>query len=323
MNSSPSRRNFCNLLLTASAAPIAFAQDAPYPSRPIRIIIGAPAGGSADLLARLLGERLTRAWGQPVVVDSRPGANQAIGIVAVGKAAPDGYTLFLGSTAYTTNLALRDDANYGPNDHVPISYVAAAPHVIVAPSNLKVDTLQQFLALARAQRGKFTFGSSGVGSVPHYNGELLNVHAKTNLIHVPYKGDTAMVSDLITGEITLGFLGLGAVASLAKAGRVKIIGVTGDRRMTALPAVPTAAEAGFPLIAGYLGVLGTAGTPSSVVEKLSTELAKIAKMPDVAQKIEEWGFSAVGGTSEEFKTHLAQEFLRWKAAAAATGIKLG
>lgn len=322
MNASPSRRDVCRFLLAASAAPLAAAQEAAYPSRPIRIIIGAPAGGSGDQMARLVGERLTRSWGQPVIVESKPGANQAIGIAAVGKAPPDGYTLFVGSTAYTLNLALRNDAGYGPNDHVPLCYLADAPLTMIVPPNSPANTLEQFVAMARAQPGKFTYGSSGIGSAPHFNGEILNLHGKTKLTHVPYKGEAPALTDVMSGEISTAWCSLVTALPLAKAGKIKIISIAGNKRLAALPNVASAAEAGYPLMAGYFGVLGTAGTPQPIVQKLSNELEKIVKTPEVSQKITDWGFAPVGGGSEEFKAHLAQEFTRWKAASAATGITL-
>jgi len=322
VNPFPSRRDVCHFLLAAGAAPLAFAQDAAYPSRPIRIIIGAPAGGAGDQMARMMGDEMTRAWGQPSIVESKPGANQAIGMSAVAKAAPDGYTLFAGSTAYTLNLALRKDAGYGSNDLIPVCHLANTPVVMVVPAHLKVETMEQFVALARSQQGKLGFGSTGVGSAPHFNGAMLNLQAGTNLIHVPYKGESALLTDLIAGELSTAWITFGTALPLLKAGKLKVISVSGDTRLPAMPSLPTSTEAGYPLLSGYFGFWTTAGTPPAVVEKLSREMARFTKSTEVSRRLVEFGFAPVGGTSEQFKGFLAEEFKRWKAASVATGITL-
>lgn len=273
-------------------------------------------------MARMMGEEMTRAWGQPYIVESKPGANQAIGMTAVAKAAPDGYTLFAGSTAYTLNLALRKDAGYGPDDLVPICHLANTPVVMVVPAQLKVETMEQFVELARTQQGKLSFGSTGVGSAPHFNGAMLNLQAGTKLIHVPYKGESALLTDLMAGELSTAWITFGTALPLVKAGRIKVLSVSGDTRLPAMVSVPTSTEAGYPLLSGYFGFWATAGTPPAVVEKLSKGMASFTRSPDVSRRLIEFGFAPVGGTSEEFKTFLAQEFKRWKAASVATGITL-
>lgn len=315
-----SRRSFViGSLLAAGGAPL-LAQDAgKYPSRPLTIIIGAAPGGAADNVARTLGQRLTQALGQPHIVESKPGANQAIAMQAVAKAPPDGYTMFLGSTAYTLNL-LRKDPPYRANDLKPLLHIGGSPAVMSVPVGLKVNTLEQFLQHARANPGKISYGTSGAGSGPHFAAEMLNVQAKLNMTHVPYRGEAAQLADLVSGEITAGFGSVGAMLPLVKAGRLRMIAVTGNTRLTAVPQVPTFDELGYQLPSGYFGIWLPAGTPAPIMKKLGDELVRIMHVPEVRQRIDELGVTPVGAGPDEFGKFLENEFRRWSAAAEATKI---
>jgi len=310
-------------IIGATSTPSAWAQPAShYPSRPVKMITGGSAGGTSDLLGRVVGERFAKAWGQPCVSEARPGANQAIAIKAVATDVPDGHSLFLGTTAYTLNLALRKDAIYGPNDLVPLSHLATAPTVLTVPASLGVDTLDQFLKLIRAEPGKFSYGSTGTGSAPHVNGEMLSLSTKSRLIHVPYKGESALITDLVAGTLAAAYGSAQIMGPLAKAGKLKLLAVTGDKRLPALPDVPSSAELGHPMLTGYWGLWTMAGTPTATVRKIADETRRVIAIPEVSQQIIGMGFLPIGSGPEEFAAFLELEFKRWKAAADATNISL-
>ena len=304
-------------IMGAAGSPVTWAQSASsYPNRPVKMITGGTVGGTSDLLGRLIGDRLGKAWGQPCVSEARPGANQAIAIKAVATAPPDGLSLLLATTAYTLNLALRPDVTYGPHDLAPISHVASAPTILVVPASLGVDTFDQFLKLVRASpSGKFSYGSTGVGSAPHFNGELLNLNEKINLVHVPYKGESALVTDLVAGTLAAAWGTAQLMGPLAIAGKIKMLAVTGDKRLPTLPEVPHSVEIGHPMLTGYWGLWTTAGTPAAIVRKIAEETRRAIAVPEVAQQMIAMGFIPVGSGPEEFSTYLDAEFKRWKTVA--------
>lgn len=322
----PNRRQalaYIASIIGAAGTPSSWAQSAPqYPVRPVKMITGGSVGGTSDLMGRVIGERFAKAWGQPCVSEARPGANQSIAIKAVATDAPDGHALFLGTTAYTLNLALRKDAIYGPRDLIPLSHLATAPTVLAVSANLGVETLDQFLKLIRAEPGKYSYGSTGTGSAPHVNGEMLSLSTKSRLIHVPYKGESALVTDLVAGTIAAAYGTAQLMGPLAKAGKLKLLTVTGDKRLPALPDVPHSVELGQPMLTGYWGLWTTAGTPAATVRKIADETRRVIAIPEVAQQIVGMGFIPIGSGSEEFSTFLDAEFKRWKSAADATNISL-
>lgn len=323
----PTRRQALAALASmtgAASAPAVWAQSAArYPSRAVKMITGGSVGGTSDLMGRLIGERLAKAWGQPCVSEARPGANQAIAMKAVASAAPDGHALLVATTAYTLNLALRPDPGFRESELAPISHLATAPTVLVVSSSLGVETMEQFLKLVHASpSGKFSYGSTGIGSAPNFNGELLNLNQKFNIVHVPYKGESALVTDLIAGTLSATWGTAQLMGPLAKAGKVKILAVTGDKRLPALPDVPTSVEVGHPMLTGYWGMWTTGGTPAPIVRKIVDETRRTIAMPDVAQQIISMGFLPIGSGPEEFSSFLDAEFKRWKSVADAAKITL-
>lgn len=297
------------------------AQSAPgFPGRPIRMVSGGVVGGSSDVLGRTIGEHMFRASGQPFVMDAKPGANQALAIKEVARASPDGHTLLIATTGFTLNL-LRSPAPYKSEELAPVAHLAYLPTVLAVSSTLGVETLDQFLAVVRASPGKYSYGTPGVASAPHVNAELLSVRERLKLVHIPYKGEAALVTDLVSGDIAATWATLAILTPLAKAGKVKLIAVTGDARLPAAPGIPTSTELGHPMLTGYFGLWTTGGTPVSVIRQLSEEVMRIVRIPAVAQSITQMGAVPVGAGSDAFSALLQSELRRWKDAAAATGIQ--
>jgi tripartite-type tricarboxylate transporter receptor subunit TctC len=298
---------------------------AQYPVKPVRIIVPYPPGGTTDILARLVATRLTDKLGQTFIVENRPGAAGAIGSQAVAKAAPDGYTLVMGTiSSHGINAALYKALPYDPvKDFAPVTNVASTPNVIAVNPDLPVKTLGELLKLAKEKPGKLNFGSTSQGGSPHMSAELLKMMTGTDLVHVPYKGAGPMLADLIGGQVQIGFDNLPSSMSHIRSGKVRAIAVTTPARWPGAPEIPTVAESGVAgyEVSGWFGLLAPAGTPKAVVDALYTALSEILKQPDVQKQMLELGAAPIGNTPDAFGRQIAGEVEKWKKVVAATGVK--
>jgi tripartite-type tricarboxylate transporter receptor subunit TctC len=308
-----------------AAATLACAQEgAKFPSGPIRFVIPTPPGGGNDIVARLIGDKLSAAWGQPVIVESKPGASGLIAAAAVAKAPADGYTLLLTHAALTTSVALRPNPPVRMNELTAVSQIVVTPIAFTVSANTGAKNLSEFVAAAKANPKKFSFGSYGTGTSAHLLGEMLNRRAGIDLLHVPYKGEAPAISDLLGGQVTAVFGSAGTVAPHAKAGKVRIVAFASPRRVASFPDVPTFTEAGYAELnlPGWIGVLAPAATPKPIVTRLAREIARITHLPDVAPKLIEVGYEPTGTDEQAFSDLLGQEVKKWAAVGKELNISL-
>lgn len=308
------------IILTAAAS----AQT--FPTKPVRIVAPFAAGSTIDILGRLISPRLTEALGQPVIVEDRPGAGGMIGLDFVAKAPPDGHTLGIGALGpLAMNPALYPKTPFDPvQDFAAVSLLATGPVVIVVHPSIPARTLKELVELAKKRPGQLNFGSPGVGSSPHLTGELFKLITKTDIVHVPYKGNAEAITDLIGGQLSVVFTGVPPVVPLAKAGKVRLLATTGKQRLASLPEVPTIREAGVDgadvLI--WYGVVAPAATPRDTVARLNREIVKIMGLPDVREKFAQQGVDPASSTPEEFAQLIRDEVARWGKVIRGAGIKL-
>ncbi len=316
-------------LVTVAAlvlAPVAGAQAPAYPAKPIRLVVPFPPGGATDILARAVAQKLTEAWGQQVLVDNRPGAGGNIGSELVAKAAPDGYTLEMGTVGtHAINASLYAKMPYDHvKDFVPVILVAGVPNVLVVHPSVPVNTVAELIAYAKANPGKLNFASSGSGTSIHLSGELFKVMAGVQMTHVPYKGSAPAMQDLLGGQVQLMFDNLPPSLPQIKAGKLRALAVTSATRAPALPDTPTVAEAGLPGFeaSSWFGILAPAGTPPAIVAKLNAEIARWLATPEAKEKMLALGANAVGGTPEDFARHIAAETAKWAKVVRDSGAKV-
>lgn len=306
-------------LLALACTTLATAQDsaANYPARSVKIIVGYAAGGPTDLVARSVAQKLQNSLGQPFVVENRPGAGSNLASEAVAAAAPDGYTLLMAAAPITMNAftfkGLKFDVQ---KSYEPISLVMSAPSILAVHSSVPAKTLTELIALAKAQPGKLTYGSSGAGGSQHVAGELFKQRAGVDLIHVPYKGAAGAMADLMAGHISMAFMTSLSALPHMKDGRIRPIAVASTSRLPQLPDVPTFIESG---LTGYesdswSGLLAPAKTPPEIVAKLQREVAKALAAPDLREKLTTQGALVVGNTPAEFKAYIQQEVTYWSRA---------
>ena len=323
-----------SLVLCAGLLPLAFfasgvkAQEKPiadsYPSKPIRFIVPYAPGGPTDVLARILSQKFTERWGQPVIVENRSGANGAIGAELVAKSAADGYVLFLGNTSILTiNPVIYKRLPYDAERHFqPVNLTVAAPLLLTVHPSTGVKTVRDMIALAKAPGSALTYASSGSGGVAHMSGELMKVLARIDLIHVPYKGAGPAATDLIAGQVAMTFTSTVSVMQYVKAGRLRGIAVTTPKRALTLPDIPAIAETvpGYDVSPWY-GVLVPAGTPMPIVNKLHAEIARVVSAPDIAQRFAADGGTVVSHGPDEFAKIILAERAKWARVVQASGIK--
>lgn len=308
----------------ALAATAASAQDAAnYPNRPLRLIVPFAPGGGLDISARLIGHKLTEKWGHNVVVDSRPGAATIVGTEIAAKAVPDGHTALMITTTFAINPGLYARLPYDPGkDFTPVTQLNSQPNVVVVAPNFAGKSVKDLIAAAKAKPGELTFASPGAGSAPHLAAEVFRRAAGVSLIHVPYKGIPAAVTDVIGGRITMLFTTTISAAPHVKSGKLRAIAITSIKRQPSMPEVPTVGETlpGYHAEA-FQGMVVPAGVPQAVINKLSAEVARIVKLPDVAQRFELDGAEGVGSTPAEFAAFLKAEMQKWGKVIRDAGIK--
>jgi tripartite-type tricarboxylate transporter receptor subunit TctC len=290
------------------------AQSAPWPSKPIRLIVPYPPGGFTDVTARLVAQKLQERLGQPVVVDNKPGANSIVGVDALAKSAPDGHTLAVVIAAYAANTTLYPKLPYDPRrDLAPVSLIGLSPLVAAVNNELPYKSARELVAWAKANPGKVSFGSSGNGSAAHLSTELLKAQTGSYMVHIPYRGAAAALGDLMGGQIQLFLDAASGLINPGKTGKVRLIGVASDKRLPALPEVPTFAEQGVSgfVASTWAGLLAPAGTPAPVVKRLADEVAAIVRQDDVRTRLEAMGTVPVGNTPAEFERFIADETEKW------------
>ena len=302
----------------------ALAQVAAYPGKPVRFIVPFPAGGPTDVLGRVVGQKLAEQLGQPVVLDNRSGAGGNLGIEMAAKSPPDGYTILLGAPPLAISPHLYAKLNYDTlRDFAPISLVASMPTILLVHPSVPVKTLQELVRLARANPGKLNFGSGGAGTSNHLASELLKGLAGVNLVHVPYKGASQAMLGLLGGQVDMVVIGTPTAVPQILAGKVRALAVLSDKHLPAIPAIPTAAEAGFPSyeVTTWYGVLAPAGTPRNIVDRLNAELAKVVTAAASKERLISAGFDPLTGTPEQFAEFIKAETVRWGKVIREAGIK--
>jgi tripartite-type tricarboxylate transporter receptor subunit TctC len=301
MTKSSMLRRLCLAAMGALLCAPALAQTAPYPSRPIKLIVPYPAAGATDSLARAIGQKLGESWGQAVIVENKPGAAGTIGNNLVAKAPADGYTVLIAITALIQQPPMMENLPYDPlKDFAPVSMIARSPSMLAVPLDSPAKTLKEFVALVKANPGKYNFGSYGAGTSSHIQGSLFNQQAGVDLVHVPFQGAAPLVTNLIGGQLSSAFVD--SASARPHLARMRVLAVTGTQRLPALPDVPTFAELGYKSFEpyGWFGALVPAATPAPIVQKLSDEVNRILKLPDITARIEALGLWPAGNKPAEF-----------------------
>ena len=300
--------------------------QANYPDKPIRLLVGFVPAGPADIIARVVGDKLAEAWGKPVVIENVAGAGGNLATDRVAKAAPDGYTLLLATSGpFVIHPSLYQKLPFDPvKDFAPISQLCFTPNILVVNNDVPAKSVQELVALARAQPGKLTFGSAGVGTTQHLAGELFKTMAGIDIQHVPYRGISAVMPDLLGGRLTMVFSNTSAALPLAREGKVRSLAVTSLKRAAAVPDLPTMHESGF---AGFdatawFALMAPTGTPEPILAKLHREAVRILALPDVRRKFDELGMVPIGNRPAEFAAAIKSEAPQWAKVIKDAGAKL-
>ena len=319
------RRNFLHLAASAAALPalsrVAWAQI--YPSRPVRIVVGFPPAGGADLFARLVGQWLSERLGQQFIIENRPGAGGNIATEAVVRAPPDGYTLLYVTTANASNATLYDKLNFNfIHDIAPVAAIISFPSIMVVNPSVPAKTLPEFIAYAKASPGKINMASPGIGSTPHVNGELFKAMTGTNMVHVPYRSASAVMTDLLSGQVQLYFGTTASSLEYVRTGKLRALGVTIERRLDALPEIPTVAE----FVPGYEasnwnGVGAPKATPVEIIDKLNKEIGAGLADPNMKARLADLGGTVLAGSPADFGKLIADETEKWAKVIKFAGIK--
>ncbi|HEV8554106.1 MAG TPA: tripartite tricarboxylate transporter substrate binding protein [Casimicrobiaceae bacterium] len=304
---------FLSALLCASPAAAQDAKD--YPNKPIRFIVPYPPAGGTTIVARILAEPLAAALGQPIIIDNHGGAAGNLGTDIAAKAAPDGYTILFTLSSHTINPKLYEKLPFDvEKDFVPISLAALIPQILVAHPSVPVNNVGELIALAKREPGKLNYASVGTGSPGHIAGELFKLKAGVDIVHIPYKGGGPAVTDTLGGQVQLLFVSIPAALQYVKAGRLKALAVTSDKRSEAAPDIPTIAESGVPdcIVNSWYGALAPAKTPPAIVAKLQAAFAKVLAQPEVKDKLFLQGAEAASSTSAEFDRRIRDELKQWE-----------
>ena len=315
LNNCKARQTLFKLAVSVAISTLCLAAEAQtYPVRAISLVVPFPAGGTTDVLARAVGQELSKSLGQPVVVESKPGAGATLGADFVAKAKPDGYTLLMGAVHHTIATSVYKKLPYDfQKDLTPISTVALVPNVLVINPNVPAKTVREVLALAKADPGKLTYGSNGNGTGQHLIGAQFEAMGGVQLLHVPYKGSGPLTTDLLGGQITMSFDTITPVLQHIKSGKLRALAVTTLKRSSALPDVPTLDEAGLKGfdLGTWFGLLAPAGTPKHVVARLNAEIVKIVNAPDFRKKMDDIGAEPVGNTPEQMARQIKDDTERF------------
>ena len=319
-------RTICRLFtitLLAFVSAASFAQT--YPAKAVRLIVPFPPGGSTDLVARVVGQKMADAWGKQVVIDNRPGANGMIGSDIVAKANPDGYSIVLGTIGpMAINASLYKMPYDILKDLAPITYTANIANVLVVTPTLAAKDVREMIAIARTRPGQLTFGSSGTGGAPHMAVELFKLLAKVNVVHVPYKGGGPAMADLVSGQISGSFASMPSSIAFIKSGKLRALGISGTTRSPALPEVPTVSEAGVSgfSVLDWQGLFTTAKTPPEIVNKLNAETVRILALPDVVDRLTAAGVDIQTTTPKAWGDFVAAEIPKWGKVVKEAGVKV-
>ncbi|MCI3951248.1 MAG: transporter substrate-binding protein [Burkholderiales bacterium] len=315
---------FAFILAATLATPASAFAQAAYPSKPVRLIVPYPPGGGTDTMARTLGQKLTEALGQQVIVDNRPGGGANIGAELAAKSPPDGYTLLMCTIAHATAGSLYRKLGYDVvRDFTPVSLLATTPHILVLHPSVPVKSMKELIALAKKRPNELVYSSSGSGTPAHLAGELFKHMAGVSMVHVPYKGGGPSVVALLSGEVALAFATTPSVIGHVKGGRLRAVAVTTAKRSVATPELPTIGELG---ISGYdvgswYGLLAPTGTQKEIVARLNSEAHKALRQPDVKQRLDASGFEALTSTPEEYGAFLRGEVEKWAKVVKAAGVR--
>ncbi len=310
--------------LSLGAAIPAWSQ-ASYPSKPVKVLVGFTPGSAADIVARIVAQKLGADFGQPFVIENRPGAGSSIAAEAAVRSPPDGYTLLMGSVANTINATLAKDLPFEfDRDLVPIVAVASVPNLLVVNPSVPARSVQELIAIGRANPGDLLFGSSGKGTSPHLSGELFGLMAGLKLVHVPYKGSPQAVADLLAGRVSVMFSPASTVLPHVRAGTLRALASSGAYRSSAAPDLPTIAESGLPGFetSVWLGLLAPAATPHEIVERLNEDTVQALGGADVKAQLVAQGIDPMGGTPQQFAAYIRQETEKWARVVQAAGARL-
>lgn len=308
-------------LFTATAQ----AQADSYPDRPITLLVGFSPGGATDIIARLLASELEQKLGEPIVVTNKPGAGSNIAAGEAARAKPDGYTLFMGTIAQTISPNIRSNLQYDTKkDFIPVIQTMASPSILVVNPQVPVNTVQEYIAYAKANPGKMTMASSGMGGSPHMASELMNIRAGIDTLHVPYKGASPAMNDVLSGVVLGGFKTATAAIPQIEAGNIRALAVASKTRIKQLPDVPTMAEAGVKdfYVTSWNGIFVPTGTPQPIVDKLSKATAEVLEQPNIIAEFEKRSAAAVGGSSEDFQVFINSELEKWGQVAKEANVKI-
>jgi len=314
-----------NLLLAATLAAVsAVASAQPFPNKPLKIIVPSTPGDGSDILARAIGQKLSERWGQPVVIENRPGAGGVVGTEAAARSTADGYTVIMGNAgSHAINQALYPKLSYDVvRDFAPITLVASAPNVFVVNNSVPAKTVAEFIALAKKEPGKYSFASGGTGSSAHLNGEMLKAFAGIEMTHVPYKGSSPAVTDLIGGQVQLMIGNLPPILPHIKSGKVRALGVSTLKRFAATPDLPPVADTvpGYESLA-WFGLFAPAATPSDIVTKWHTDVVAVLALPEIRERVAQLGFEVVGNTPEAYAALVKNDIAKWQRVVKASGAK--
>jgi len=304
-----------------AAASTVHAQD--YPGRPIRMVVAVAPAGPTDILGRIIGQKLSEKWGQPVIIDNRPGGGQVIGADIVAKSPPDGYTLFMGTNTFAVNPVLFKKLPFDSlRDFAPITLVAEIPLVLVVHPSVPAKTLKELIALGKSRPRQLIYASSGTSSSLRLAAELMQSMTGMEMVHVPYKGSGPAATDLISGQVQLMFGNPLVVAPQVKAGKLRAIAITSERRASALPELPTMSEAGLPgySAGSWFGLMAPGKVSGVIVNQLHTEVVRILKMPEVTARISGDGAMIIGNTPQEFAAYIKADMDKWAKVIRASGI---
>ncbi len=304
---------------------VAHASAQPYPSKSIRVVIPFPAGGTTDILARAIGQKLTEEWKQQVIIDNRPGGGANIGAEIAVKSPPDGYTLLMASTAHSINASLYTSITYNPiKDFTPVTLIAVTGQVLCVHPSVPVKSVNEFIDYAKKRPGQLNYSSAGNGSLPHLAAELFRFRTGINIVHVPYKGAPPAMTDLLAGHVALSFATAPSAVPHVKTGKLRALGVSTATRMPALPEVPTIAEKGVRDFeaSNFFGLVGPPGMPATVVDRLNTAVVRIVQSPASAKFMSEQGADALTSTPAEYESHLKSEVTKWAKVVKDSGAKI-